>query len=164
METALKPIADYLLGTFEYETTLTKGVFQAVPNDHLDYHPDAKSKTALVLLRHIALSDPWLVNGVADGRLPSHPDDTAENGIRTPADALARYEQAMPKAIARAKAASEQDLAREIDFLGMLMISGIDLLSLALRHSIHHRGQLATYLRAMGGKVPPIYGNSADSA
>jgi uncharacterized damage-inducible protein DinB len=28
---------------------------------------------------------------------------------------------------------------------------------------IHHRGQLSTYLRPMGGKVPAIYGPSADS-
>jgi uncharacterized damage-inducible protein DinB len=27
---------------------------------------------------------------------------------------------------------------------------------------IHHRGQLTTYLRPMGSKVPPIYGPSAD--
>jgi len=30
--------------------------------------------------------------------------------------------------------------------------------------AIHHRGQLSTYLRPMGGKVPAIYGPSADSA
>jgi uncharacterized damage-inducible protein DinB len=29
--------------------------------------------------------------------------------------------------------------------------------------AIHHRGQLATYLRAMGEKVPAIYGPSADA-
>ena len=29
--------------------------------------------------------------------------------------------------------------------------------------AIHHRGQVATYLRAMGAKVPSIYGPSADS-
>jgi uncharacterized damage-inducible protein DinB len=34
----------------------------------------------------------------------------------------------------------------------------------SLRHSIHHRGQLSAYLRAMGGKVPAIYGESYDSA
>ncbi|MGO9841708.1 MAG: DinB family protein, partial [Candidatus Acidiferrales bacterium] len=33
----------------------------------------------------------------------------------------------------------------------------------SLNHSIHHRGQLSTYLRAMGGKVPAIYGQSYDS-
>jgi uncharacterized damage-inducible protein DinB len=32
----------------------------------------------------------------------------------------------------------------------------------AQNHSVHHRGQLAAYLRAMGGKVPSIYGGSAD--
>ena len=29
--------------------------------------------------------------------------------------------------------------------------------------AIHHRGQLSAYLRPMGGKVPSIYGPSADS-
>ena len=33
---------------------------------------------------------------------------------------------------------------------------------MANNHSTHHRGQLAAYLRAMGSKVPPIYGDSAD--
>jgi uncharacterized damage-inducible protein DinB len=28
---------------------------------------------------------------------------------------------------------------------------------------IHHRGQLTTYLRPMGSKVPSIYGKSADT-
>ncbi len=30
--------------------------------------------------------------------------------------------------------------------------------------AIHHRGQLSTYLRPMGGKVPSIYGPSADDS
>ena len=30
-------------------------------------------------------------------------------------------------------------------------------------HQTHHRGQLSSYLRAMGGKVPGIYGPSADT-
>ena len=29
---------------------------------------------------------------------------------------------------------------------------------------IHHRGQLSTYVRPMGGKVPSIYGPSGDTA
>jgi uncharacterized damage-inducible protein DinB len=36
------------------------------------------------------------------------------------------------------------------------------LLGMASNHSIHHRGQLASYLRPMGSKVPSIYGGSAD--
>jgi uncharacterized damage-inducible protein DinB len=29
---------------------------------------------------------------------------------------------------------------------------------------IHHRGQLSTYVRPMGGAVPSIYGPSADTS
>jgi uncharacterized damage-inducible protein DinB len=35
---------------------------------------------------------------------------------------------------------------------------------LFLFDAIHHRGQLSTYLRPMGGKVPSIYGPSADDS
>jgi uncharacterized damage-inducible protein DinB len=37
------------------------------------------------------------------------------------------------------------------------------LLWLALFDAVHHRGQLSTYIRPMGGKVPSIYGPSADA-
>ena len=33
---------------------------------------------------------------------------------------------------------------------------------IGLFDAIHHRGQLSVYLRPMGGKVPSIYGPSAD--
>jgi len=33
-----------------------------------------------------------------------------------------------------------------------------------LLDAVHHRGQLSTYLRPMGSKVPSIYGPSADDS
>lgn len=36
------------------------------------------------------------------------------------------------------------------------------MLWVSLFDAIHHRGQLSVYLRPMGGKVPAIYGPSAD--
>jgi uncharacterized damage-inducible protein DinB len=38
------------------------------------------------------------------------------------------------------------------------------LLWIALFDSVHHRGQLSTYVRPMGATVPSIYGPSADDA
>jgi uncharacterized damage-inducible protein DinB len=38
------------------------------------------------------------------------------------------------------------------------------LLWIALFDNVHHRGQLSTYIRPMGGNVPSIYGPSADDA
>jgi uncharacterized damage-inducible protein DinB len=37
------------------------------------------------------------------------------------------------------------------------------LLWIALFDAVHHRGQLSTYIRPMGGKVPSIYGPSGDA-
>jgi uncharacterized damage-inducible protein DinB len=37
------------------------------------------------------------------------------------------------------------------------------LLWIALFDAVHHRGQLSTYIRPMGGKVPSIYGPSGDT-
>ncbi|HWG87563.1 MAG TPA: DinB family protein, partial [Candidatus Acidoferrales bacterium] len=56
------------------------------------------------------------------------------------------------------------DLTRSIDFRGMFQLPAVMFLQTSLNHSIHHRGQLSTYLRPAGGKVPAIYGESYDSA
>ena len=88
-----KVVADFLLATLEHELTLTTGVFAAVPDDKLDYQPDPKSKSALGLLRHLALEDEWILNAVADGRFSPMPDDSNACGIMTANDAVARSAQ-----------------------------------------------------------------------
>jgi uncharacterized damage-inducible protein DinB len=158
-----RTIADFLLSDFEAEVPLTLGVFQAVPADRLDYQPDAMSKTALGLLRHLTLEDEWMLTSVADGRFTPPPDDSDACGVMTPADAAAQYKERVSAAIARLRSISGEDLTREVDLMGMVTMPAIGFLSLALRHSCHHRGQLSSYLRAMGGKVPGIYGPSADT-
>ena len=45
----------------------------------------------------------------------------------------------------------------------MIQAPGVNFLAMTVKHSVHHRGQLSTYLRAMGGQVPGIYGPSADT-
>ena len=52
--------------------------------------------------------------------------------------------------------------AKNIDFFGVFNFPAVMYLTFLNNHMIHHRGQLSTYLRAMGGKVPSIYGGSAD--
>ena len=50
-----------------------------------------------------------------------------------------------------------------LDFIGMMQMPRAQFIGFANNHSMHHRGQLAAYLRAMGSKVPNIYGPSADA-
>jgi uncharacterized damage-inducible protein DinB len=81
----------------------------------------------------------------------------------TPADAVVRYKARIPAALARLRGLSGEKLTNVIDLLGLMQAPGIVFLSMAVKHSVHHRGQLSTYLRAMGGQVPGIYGPSADT-
>jgi uncharacterized damage-inducible protein DinB len=158
-----KAITDFLLGHVDYEMALTTHVFEAVPESRLDYRPDGLSKTAVGLLRHITLEDEWMLDAVADGVFGPVPDDSDACGILTPADAVRQYQQRIPAAAARISLLSGEALVREVDLFGMVKMPAVAFLSLMQRHSAHHRGQLSSYLRAMGGKVPAIYGPSADT-
>jgi uncharacterized damage-inducible protein DinB len=158
-----KVVADFLLADMAYEMQTTMGVLGAVPAGRMDYKPDEKSKTALGLVRHITLEDEWVLTGVADGKFVPPPDDSDACGIMTPQDAIARYKVKIPAAMDRVRALSGEQLLCTVDMLGAIQMPAINFLSMALKHSVHHRGQLSSYLRAMGGKVPGIYGPSADT-
>ena len=161
--TDAKTVADFLVADFEREMQTTVRVLEAVPHGHLDYRPDAKAKTGLGLVRHLALEDSWLLNGIADGRFTPPPDDSDACGIMTPADAVARYQSSVPPALDRIRAMTGDQLASNLNLLDMMTASGVQFLAMALKHSVHHRGQLSAYLRAMGGAVPGIYGPTADT-
>ena len=159
----VKTVADFLIADFENEMPTTLRVFEAAPNGQLDHRPDAKSKTGLGLIRHITLEDEWLLNCIANGEFTPPPDDSDACGIMNPTDAVARYKEKVPAALARVRAMSGEQLARVIDLFGMVQAPGVNFLAMTIKHSVHHRGQLSTYLRPMGGKVPGIYGPSADT-
>ena len=158
-----KTIADFLVKDFENEMQITLRVFEAVPNNHLDYKPNEKSKSALGLVRHITLEDEWMLNSIANGNFNPQPDDSDACGIMKPADAIARYKEKVPAALNRVRAMSGDQLNKTIDLLGLIQLPGINILAMAVKHSVHHRGQLSTYLRPMGGKCPGIYGPAADT-
>ena len=157
-----KVIAGFLLNSLEWEIKTTAAVLAAAPADALAYKPDSKSKSAVELLRHITLEDEWLLDAVATGSFAPMPDASDACGILTPADAVARYNERIPAVLARIRDLPGDALARPIEFFGN-MLPAVNVLSVALCHSVHHRGQLSTYLRPMGGKIPSIYGPTADT-
>ena len=161
--TEAKVVADFLVADFEQEMQTTLRVLEAVPNQRLDYRPDTKGKTGLGLVRHIGLEDAWLLNCIADGTFTPPPDDSDACGIMSPSDAVARYKADVPPALDRVRALSGEALANTLNLLDMIQAPAVNLLALALKHSVHHRGQLSSYLRAMGGTVPGIYGPTADT-
>lgn len=64
-----------------------------------------------------------------------------------PADAVAGYRSSVPPALDRVRAMSGDQLASPLNLLDMMTTSGVNFLAMALKHSVHHRRQLSTYLR-----------------
>jgi uncharacterized damage-inducible protein DinB len=159
-----KAIADYFAAMFDQECANTLKVLRAVPNDRRDYKPDEKSRTAWELATHLAGSDLWFLDSVCDAAFVYDPE--VENkrtaGLNTIDDIVEFYKREYPKRIQRLRSTPGEQLAKEVDFFGMTKGPSIWFLGLANNHGVHHRGQLMPYLRAMGSKVPSIYGGSAD--
>src|SRR4030095_147522 len=129
-----KTVADFLIADFENEMQTTLRVIEAVPNNHLDYRPESKSKTALGLVRHIALEDEWLLNCIANGEFTPPPHDSDACRIMNPADAAARYKEKVPTALDRVRAMPGEKLTNVIDLLGMIQAPGINFLAMSIKH------------------------------
>jgi uncharacterized damage-inducible protein DinB len=145
------------------EHRVTKSVIEAIPLDRGDYRPDACSRTALELAWHIAAAEHRFFSAPAAGEFSLAPINRPDSA-RNSADVAKWYADSFAKDVERLTTLSGEQLAKVLDFRGMFQWPAVVFLEIGLRHSIHHRGQLSTYLRPAGGKVPAIYGESYDTA
>lgn len=159
-------LAEQMVNLMQGEFPATKKVLAAVKDDTRDYRPDAKSRTAWELVTHMATADVWFLDSVLAGEFKWDPEaaKAAEANFKTVADVVAFYKETMPAKFQKLKALKAAELTKEMDFFGVMKMPAVSYIGFANNHSIHHRGQLAAYLRALGSKVPDIYGPSADSA
>jgi uncharacterized damage-inducible protein DinB len=159
-----KFLTEFMTGVLEHESATTARVLAAVPDGKRDYRPDPKSRTAWELATHLALADVWFLQSVLDGAFVWNEDAVKQATAQFTSvdDVVAFYRREMPPRLAAVRALPAEKLAQPVDFFGAMQQPAASYLSLANNHSTHHRGQLAAYLRAMGSKVPNIFGGSAD--
>jgi uncharacterized damage-inducible protein DinB len=149
-----------VLGGVENEWQTTRKVILAIPAERATYRPDEKARSALELAWHIAASEVIFLEGVLAGEWPQGAAMPAEVG--TPQDIVAWYERTAPPLIEKIRGLPGAVLAETMDFFGLFRASRALFLHMDWLHTVHHRGQLSTYLRPMGAKVPSIYGPSGD--
>lgn len=138
-------------------------VLRALPEGKLDYRPHEGNSTAGMIAWFLVLELRALVSMVRTGEShwtqPAAPASAA--AIADEYDrAAAEMEDALPA------------LTEELWNDNARMYAGGKLFKTAplgetvldfFLDAIHHRGQLTTYLRPMGAKVPSIYGPSGDA-
>jgi uncharacterized damage-inducible protein DinB len=156
-------LRQFLLGGLEREHATTRRVIEAIPTESGGYRPDDIVRSANDLAWHIVGAEhrfmEAVVNGVFDFTNTGRPGH-----LQTSRDIAQWYADTFPQDAARVAALPADALTRIVDFRGIFQFPAVVYLQTAQIHSIHHRGQLSTYLRPMGAKVPAIYGESFDSA
>jgi uncharacterized damage-inducible protein DinB len=141
------------------EMETTKKVIAAIPDEKSTYRPDPNARSAWDLAWHLANSDVQFLDGIANLNFKT---GAPEHKPKTTAELVEWYDTNFKRAAAKVAALSPQQLLTPINFAGVFNFPAVFYLGFLNNHSIHHRGQLATYLRPMGAKVPVIYGGSFD--
>jgi uncharacterized damage-inducible protein DinB len=153
---------EMFMRTWEREFQTTLRVLKAYPKDKLDLKPSEKSRSARELLSIFA-GEESMIGGVCKGEIdfqnmPKAPE--THEGI------VAAYEGTHREMVEQVKNMPEADFNSSMPFAvgpkQMGQVRKADILWMVVMDKVHHRGQLSVYTRMAGGKVPSIYGPTAD--
>jgi uncharacterized damage-inducible protein DinB len=156
---------DQFLNAFEMETATTLRVLQAYPKDKADLKPAPKCKSAIALSWMFVGEMGMILTALTTGfdwsnppKMPPVPDSM---------DAvIATFKQLRDQVATMVSGMNDAQFAETVQFPSgpgkMGTPTKIEFLWFVLCDQIHHRGQLSIYLRMADGKLPSIYGPTAD--
>jgi uncharacterized damage-inducible protein DinB len=153
---------NFFFEKWDREAPKFDAVMDALPTDRLDYRPHPNSRSAAEMVTHLAREQEMLVRMIDDGRI-DYKDSRAEDF----GEMRALWTKSTAELRDRLKTLDEAGWNRPVRFYRegkqINETTTSEMLWGFLLDMIHHRGQLSTYIRPMGGKVPSIYGPSADA-
>ncbi|MEO8561723.1 MAG: DinB family protein [bacterium] len=138
------------------ESETTRKVIARVPEGS-DYRPDANSRTAKDIAWQILCEERMLIEAFETGTAQWAPPPMPAT-MKEVIDAYDAHSAEMPDRWARVPG---EQWDGTLEFFGRPR-SALSMAWGFLFDVVHHRGQLTTYLRPMGAKVPQIYGPSFD--
>lgn len=157
------------LGELDHEARTTRKVLERVPTEKFGWRPHEKSMTMGELAAHVADMYTWY-----SGTLDADEIDFAA-GYKVPSPAtteelLEMFDQNVLAATDSIKRAEADEVFRKNwklrsgEHIFFELPKASVLRTMVANHIIHHRGQLAVYLRLNDIPVPAIYGPSADES
>ena len=159
---------EFFIQRWEQEYPAFVRVLEALPADRLDYRPAARSRSAGELVALLVSAQKSCVE-LCKSRKSMYSGLRWETpaAIGTLAEMIVTYERDQQAFAIQLRSLDDYGWNHQAwliegakDILLKDTVGG--LLWIALFDTVHHRGQLSTYIRPMGGKVPSIYGPSAD--
>lgn len=155
---------------FEREAATTRRCLERIPDGKGSYQPHAKSMTFARLAGHVVEIPGWVGVTVREDEFDMAPPGGSH--YETPAlDSCAKILEVFDRNVAEAlealSGATDDALGRPWSLknggqVAFTMPKSLVLRTFVLSHLIHHRAQLALYLRLNDIPVPSIYGPSGD--
>ena len=160
---AAEPVFQHLLTTYASESNKTASVWQAVPDDKLDFKPHETTNTIRTILVHQLLSERRFFAQFAGTDEPPV-EELLPAGERPPVgDYLAKYVWLAKRRLPQFAAGTSAWWLEERPFFGGLKRERIWVFWRRVLHTCHHRTQVQSWLRLAGHEpVPLIYGPSGD--
>ena len=153
---------DYFSQCFKAEVPKFVKVLKAVPEASSGWRPHPRSMSAAEIASLLAHELKDACDILDDGKVSFVPRPAPP----TVAESVKTYEKnaaGLKRRLAKVTAAAWRKKASFLMDGKVVWQAPLgDMLWGFLFDAIHHRGQLSTYLRPMGAKVPAIYGPSAD--
>jgi uncharacterized damage-inducible protein DinB len=139
-----------------HEAKTTRKVLSRIPEGS-DYRPDPKSRTAHEIAWQLVCEEKMIIEALESGKAEWAPPPMPA----TMKEVVETYEKQSDDIIQRWKALPGERWNGTLEFFGGQRPASPMAWSF-LFDIVHHRGQITTYLRPMGSKVPQIYGPSGD--
>lgn len=137
-------------------------MLDAVPSERTDYRPHPKSRSAAEMVTLLAREQELLQRMLDTGEI-----DLRDFGSDPIDEMRALWKKSTNALRERLQRLDDAGWKKPVKFLmGGKVVNEqptSEWLWGFLHDMIHHRGQLSTYIRPMGGKVPSVYGPSGDA-
>jgi uncharacterized damage-inducible protein DinB len=164
------PLSQSLLPEFDHEMSNARRALERVPDDKFGWKPHEKSMTLGRLASHIAEIAAWIPMTLQSESFDMAPPGAPPFQPLTAASRTALlelFDKNVVAARAAIAAAGDAEWMQTWTLLngGKVMFSMPRIAvfrGMMMNHAIHHRGQLAVYLRLNDIPVPSLYGPSAD--
>ncbi|MEK9157605.1 MAG: DinB family protein [Patescibacteria group bacterium] len=159
---------ELFLKTVEGEQAIFIRVLKAVNQKKWGHKPHPRSRTGQGLVSLMADESLMLAKIISKGVVDFGKSSAEPKPVKTLTKAVKDFEKGFNEVKKAVKKVSEKDWEKADALMkgsfGEWKDKKGNMAWGFLFDLIHHRGQLSTYLRPMGGKVPSIYGPSADSS
>lgn len=162
---AMQSPRSQFLDAYDREHATTMRVLRAYPTDKLELRPHAKCKTARELAWMISMEQALAEKALTVGL--DWTERPAPRPVPATMDAiLESIEQRHRRVVSLVEGMQDDQMLATVRFptapktIGDVQVMAF--LWMLLFDQVHHRGQFSVYLRMADGKVPSIYGPTAD--